>query len=168
MLRLMGAGCIVAGSGAFGFAMAAASRREEKQLRQLLGALENLYCELSYRLTPLPNLCRGAAEGRSGAVSTFFLELARELEKQTEADAQCCVKTVLASLELPPSLGRILSELGQTLGRFDLPGQLRGLELSIRETEQALRTIREGAPERRRSWQTLGLCVGAALAILFV
>ena len=168
MLRLMGAGCIVAGSGAFGFAMAAASRREERQLRQLLGALEFLSCELSYRLTPLPNLCRGAAEGRGGAVSEFFRDLAKELEKQTEPDAQSCVRSIQARMELPASVRRILVELGQTLGRFDLPGQLRGLELSIRETEQALRIIREGAPERRRSWQTLGLCVGAALAILFV
>ena len=168
MLRLMGAGCIVAGSGAFGFAMAAASRKEERQLRQLLGELEYLSCELSYRLTPLPNLCRGAAEGRGGAVSEFFLALATELERQTEPDVQSCVRSILPRMELPASLRRILGELGQTLGRFDLPGQLRGLELSIRETEQALRIIREGAPERRRSWQTLGLCVGAALAILFV
>ena len=168
MLRVMGAGCIVAGSGAFGFAMAAASRREEGQLRALLGALEYLSCELSYRLTPLPGLCRAAAEGRGGAVSEFFLLLARELEKQTEPDVQSCVSSVLAQSSLPSSVGRILGELGQTLGRFDLPGQLRGLELSIRETETALRTLREGAPERRRSWQTLGLCVGAALAILFI
>lgn len=168
MLRVMGALCIVTGSGAFGFAMAAASRREERQLRQLLGALEYLSCELSYRLTPLPNLCQGAAEGRGGVVAEFFLELARELERQAEPDVQSCVKSILARMELPASLRRILGELGQTLGRFDLPGQLRGLELSIRETEQTLRTIRDGAPERRRSWQTLGLCVGAALAILFV
>ena len=168
MLRVMGAGCIIAGSGAFGFAMAAASRREERSLRQLLGALEYLSCELSYRLTPLPGLCMGAAEGRGGAVTEFFLNLARELEKQSEPDVQCCVKSILANMELPVSLRQILGELGQTLGRFDLPGQLRGLELSIRETEQMLRTIREGAPERRRSWQTLGICLGAALAILFV
>ena len=168
MLRVMGALCIVTGSGAFGFAMAAASRREERQLRQLLGALEYLSCELSYRLTPLPNLCQGAAEGRGGVVAEFFLELARELERQAEPDVQTCVRAALDSMELPASLRRILTELGQTLGRFDLPGQLRGLELSIRETEQALRAIQEGAPERRRSWQTLGLCVGAALAILFV
>ena len=168
MLRMMGGLCIVAGSGAFGFAMAAASRREERQLRELLGALEYLSSELSYRLTSLPKLCRGAAEGRGGAVADFCLNLARELEQQTEPDVQSCVKRILGQMEMPATLRRILEELGQTLGRFDLPGQLRGLELSIRETERVLRAIREGAPERRRSWQTLGLCIGAALAILFI
>ena len=168
MLRLMGAGCILAGSGAFGFAMAAASRKEERQLRQLLGALEYLSCELSYRLTPLPGLCRGAAEERGGAVGDFFQELAQELERQAEPDVQSIVKTILAQSALPASIKGILGELGQTLGRFDLPGQLKGLELSIRETERLLRLMRDGAPERRRSWQTLGLCVGAALAILLI
>lgn len=168
MLRLMGAGCIVAGSGAFGFSMAAASRREERELKELLGILEFLSCELSYRLTPLPGLCRGAAEDRSGVAAVFFLELAKELERQIEPDVSGCVHAVLGRLIMPASIRQLLEELGRTLGRFDLPGQLRGLELSIRETETALRTIREGAPERRRSWQTLGLCVGAALAILFV
>lgn len=168
MLRLMGAGCILAGSGAFGFSMAAASRREERELKELLGILEYLSCELSYRLTPLTNLCRGAAEGRSGETAAFFLELAKELERQREPDVHGCVRAVLDLLTMPASVRQLLEELGQTLGRFDLPGQLRGLELSIRETETTLRTIREGAPERRRSWQTLWLCVGAALAILFI
>ena len=168
MLRLMGAGCILAGSGAFGFAMAAASRKEERQLRQLLGALEYLSSELSYRLTPLPQLCAGAAGCGSGSVSDFFAQLSLALDRQSEPDVQCCVRSILGNMALPASVMTILSELGQTLGRFDLPGQLRGLELSIRETERVLRMIREGAPQRRRSWQTLGLCVGAALAILFV
>lgn len=168
MLRLIGAGCIVAGSGVFGFAMAAASRKEERQLRQLLGALEYLSCELSYRLTPLPQLCAGAAAGGSGGISDFFLELGQALDRQSEPDVQSCVRAILAKRVLPASVMTILTEMGQTLGRFDLPGQLRGLELSIRETERVLRILREGAPQRRRSWQTLGLCVGAALAILFL
>ena len=58
--------------------------------------------------------------------------------------------------------------LGTTLGRFDLPGQLRGLEAAIRSAEEALRSIRDGAADRRRSYQTLGLCAGAAVAILFL
>lgn len=168
MIRLIGACCLVTGCGGFGFAMAAASRREEEQLRLLLRSLEYMSCELSYRQTPLPTLCRGAALGEKGIVPAFFLELAKELEKGTAADAQVCVYEVLQRLEPSRELRRLLQELGSTLGRFDLPGQLRGLEGSIRFTGEALRRIREGAANRRRSYQTLGLCAGAALAILFL
>ena len=168
MIRMIGACCILTGCGSFGFAMAAASRREEQQLRILLKSLEFMSCELSYRLTPLPGLCRSAAEGERGIVPAFFLELAGALERQTAPDVQVCVYELLTKLEPPKELRRLLSELGATLGRFDLPGQLRGLESAIRSTEEALRRIRDGAAERRRSYETLGLCAGAAMAILFL
>ena len=168
MIRMIGACCLVTGSGGFGFAMAAANRREEQQLRLLLRSLEYMSCELSYRQTPLPVLCRGAALGESGLVPSFFLELARELEKGEAPDVQVCVYEVLRRLEPSKELRRLLQELGATLGRFDLPGQLRGLEGSIRFTEEALRRLQDGADGRRRSYQTLGLCAGAALAILFL
>ena len=168
MVRIIGACCIFAGCGSFGFAMAAASRREEAELRRFLSALEFMSCELAYRMTPLSALCRAASEGSAGIVRVFFAELARELDRQTAPDVQVCVYTLLTRMEPPKLLRRQLAELGATLGRFDLPGQLRGLEHAIRSTEEALRTLRDGAEGRRRSWQTLGLCAGAALAILFV
>lgn len=168
MIRMIGAGLIVAGSGAFGFAMAAAHRREERQLVVLLKSLEYMSCELNYRQTPLPVLCRDAAMGEKGCVPDFFRELALELEKAEAPDVQVCVWEVLQRVDPAPGLRRLLRELGATLGRFDLPGQLRGLDAAIQSTGDALRAFRDGAPERRRSCQTLGLCAGAALAILFL
>ena len=168
MVRIVGACCIFAGCGGFGFSMAAASRREEAELRRLLAALEFMSCELSYRMTPLSALCRSAAEGSGGMVRTFLLELARALDQQTAPDVQVCVYDVLARLQPSDLLRRQMQELGATLGRFDLPGQLRGLESAIRSTEETLRAIRDGASDRRRSYQTLGLCAGAAIAILFL
>ena len=168
MVRIVGACCIFVGCGSFGFAMAAASRREEAELRRLIAALEYMSCELSYRMTPLSALCRSAAQDSAGTVRLFLTGLACALERQTEPDVQSCIRSLLE--ELPPSklLNRQLRELGSTLGRFDLPGQLRGLESAIRSTEEALRAHRDGADGRRRSWQTLGLCAGAAMAILFL
>lgn len=168
MIRIFGAGCIMLGSGAFGFAMAAGSRREEEQLRLLVRSLEFMSCELSYRLTPLSALCREASALGRGAVSAFFLDLARILEQQISPDVQGCVRAILEEREISGELRRLLTELGATLGRFDLPGQLRGLDAAIRSAEESLRRLREGAPERRRSYQTLGLCTGAAVAILLL
>lgn len=166
MIRMIGACCIVIGCGTFGFAMAAASRREERQMELLLRSLEYMSCELNYRQTPLAILCRDAALGERGVVPDFFRELAKELEKGEAPDVQVCVYEALQRVQPCPSIRRLLRQLGANLGRFDLPGQLRGLEGAIRSTGEALRTVKDGAPERRRSFQTLGLCTGAALAIL--
>ena len=92
MIRVVGACCIVTGCGGFGFAMAAASRREEAELGRLRAALEYMSCELSYRMTPLAALCRGAANG--GLVGQFLTALAAELEKGTAPDVQVCPRTM--------------------------------------------------------------------------
>lgn len=168
MIRILGAGMIVIGCGGFGFSMSAANRREERQLQELCGALEYMVCELRYRQTPLPELCRGAAEISGGSVSRFFGLLGEKLEQQNAADVQICVFEVLEAMIVSGGLRTQLHEVGVTLGRFDLSGQLRGLEVAIKSSERALHHIRDGAEQRRRSYQTLGLCAGAALAILFL
>ena len=62
----------------------------------------------------------------------------------------------------------ILSELGESLGRFDLPGQLKGLEAVRRKCLMELEALGRNRTERLRCYQTLGLCAGAALVILFI
>lgn len=167
-MRILGAFCIFVGCGSFGFSMAAASRREEAELRRLITALEYMSCELSYRMLPLSELCRSAARDSGGTVRFFLTEVARALEMQSEPDVRSCIYGILEKLPQTKALNRQLQGLGTTLGCFDLPGQLRGLESAIQSAGEALRTVRDGAAERRRSYQTLGLCAGAAMAILFL
>lgn len=167
--KLIGAVLVFAGCGGFGFARAASHRREEDALRQFLIALEFMECDLSCRLTPLPQLCRNAGNVTGGCVRAFFHLLAEELEAQVAPDAASCVRAAVAATPgLPETLAAQLSELGATLGRFDLPGQLKGLRAASARAKLALDALSENRDSRLRSYQTLGLCAGAALAILFL
>lgn len=167
--KWFGALLIIAGCGGFGFSLAAAHRREENTLRQMISAVNYMACELQYRLTPLPELCRGAGRQCSGLVGTVLTALAGELENQVSPDAGSCMEAALFSAgNLPPSTRENLRTLGQSLGRFDLQGQLNGLE-GVREgCKQALAMLENNRDSRLRSYQTLGLCAGAALAILLM
>ena len=60
MLRLMGAVLLVGGCGAVGFSAAGRLARRVEVLRALLGALEGMERELSFRLTPMPELLERA------------------------------------------------------------------------------------------------------------
>ena len=62
----------------------------------------------------------------------------------------------------------LLLELGRSLGNFDLNGQLRGIEAVRRQALEALQNSVKDRDQRIRSYQTLGLCAGAALAILLL
>lgn len=167
--KWIGAVLVIVGCGGFGFAMAASHRREVQLLRQLrrgLGYMEN---ELKYRLTPLPELCRQTGKEMDGVLKQVFFELARELDRRVLPDPGDCMTFAVKSSRdaLPGSLRKLLLRLGRSLGRFDLNGQLRGLEALSSACEEELAQLNQNKDIRLRNYQTLGLCAGAALAILF-
>lgn len=159
---------IVAGCGGFGFAMAAAYRAEERMLEGLCRALEYMRCELSYQMTPLPQLCRKTAQLMTGRLREVFGKLAQELDRQVAPDAPSCMRAVLTETELPQSVRSVLTRMGAGLGSFDLPGQLQALQSCHQDAQSRRQELSAHRQNRIRSYQTLGLCAGAALAILFL
>lgn len=167
--KWIGAVLVITGCGGFGFSIAAGYRREEGLLRQLIRALNYMEWELQYRLTPLPELCRQAGRESRGILREVFSGLADELERQTFPDAAgCMIGALNRSRELPGKIRELLKQLGSTLGRFDLPGQKQGLEEVRLQCRLELERLEKNRETRLRSYGTLGLCAGTALAILFL
>lgn len=167
--KVIGACLIVIGCGGFGFHMTAAFKREEASLRQLVAALDYMQCELQYRLTPLPDLCRQAGNLGKSTVCSFFANLSEELEHQTVPDVSSCFQIALAETDtLPEKTCKALKLMGTSLGRFDVNGQINGIESVRAYCRSELSGMVHNRESRLRSYQTLGLCAGAALAILFV
>lgn len=168
-IKWIGAMFIIIACGGFGFSLASAHRYEEKNLYLLIGALDYMQCELQYRLTPLPDLCRQVAKQASGCIQALFLSLANELEDQISPDASHCMAAAISKTEnLPAKCREAVQALGKTLGRFDIEGQIRGLEAVRSMCRRYVDEMSNGREVRLRSYQTLGLCAGAALVILFI
>lgn len=168
-IKWIGAFLVIAGCSGVGFTMAAAYKREEWALRSLISALDYMACELQFRLTPLPDLCRQAGKECRGVVGKVLTNLAQELENQISPDADSCMYGALSRREnLPKEAERALRMLGTSLGRFDLAGQLNGLEQVRSHCRRELDQMAGNRDQRIRGYQTLGVCAGAALAILFV
>ena len=168
-IKLLGAVCVILGCAGFGFMIAGNARKEISSLRQLITALEFMECELNYRMTPLPQLCRLTASTASGCVKKVFLYLADELEMQIKPSVEQCLLVALKKCpELPELTRKRFDELGHTLGMFDLAGQINSLKLCNTENRAILENISQDHTKRLRSYQTLGLCAGAALVILFI
>ena len=169
ILKLMGAVMVVIGCGGMGFRIAANHRQEEKNLRTLIGILDYMECELQYRLTPLPMLCRQVAKEFPGYLGNVFLELALQMESQISSDMETCMQSVLEKkTNVPPLTMEGLLLLGKSIGRFDIDGQMKGLEAVRQDCRRKLENLSYNRDARLRSYQTLGLCAGAALSILFV
>lgn len=167
--KWIGAILIIASCSLVGYSIAAAYRQEEKSLHQLIGALDYMACELQYRMTPLPDLCRQVAIEKKGNIGALLEELAIQLEGRLHSDVESCMRISLQKVQhLPAKTREALEILGQSLGRFDLEGQLKGLESVRSHCRREAEKLAIGKENRLRSYQTLGICAGAALAILFV
>ena len=168
-IKWIGAILVIIGCGGMGFSMAAGYRREERMLRTLIRGLDYMTCELQFRLPPLPQLSRQAGQECGGMVGQAMTALGEALDSQICPDVESCMCAALAQVDrLPPSVMEALKLLGKSLGRFDLDGQLQGLEQVRAHCRRVLSELEKGRDQRVRGYQTLGVCTGAALAILFV
>ena len=167
-VRIIGAAMLMAGSSGFGIALAAHSIRQKQLLQQLSRIVSEMQWELTFRLTPLPELCRQASGSVHGELKSIFQELGNRLDRGWDGDVSGCMNALASRPELPRAVRRCLRELGSCLGRFDLEGQIEGLKAVNETIRQELDLLNESGKERIRSYQTLALCAGAALVILLI
>lgn len=167
--KWIGAVAILFACGSVGFRIKRTHYKEVSTLKMLISALDYMECELQFRMYPLPELCRLTANECDGLLNKFFSLLSNELEDQISPDVKQCVHTVLSKIpELPGSTAEALELMGKSIGRFDLQGQLKGLESVRAECRVKLNKLMGNSETRLRSYQTLGLCAGAAIIILLV
>jgi stage III sporulation protein AB len=167
--KWVGAILILMGCGGFGFTLASNCRKEVLDLQQLTHVLQFMEWELQYRLTPLPDLCRQAGLVGKGVVRTVFVNLSKELNAQYAPDVCSCMTDVLKqNPSISGHIRRQLLYLSKSLGRFEIAGQIEGLQAVRSSCEEEIMRLNTGKEVRMRSYRTLGLCAGAALIILFI
>lgn len=167
--KWIGSVLIITGCGCFGFLLSASDRREMVCLRDLIRILEFITCELQFRLSPLPEVCRKAASQVRGSTGEVFKILSDTLNEMNQPDAAVSMDQAISCFpSLPESCRAHLRLLGHSLGCYDLPGQIQEIASVRASCASALAELEKGKIQRMRSYQTLGLCTGAALAILLV
>ena len=118
---------------------------------------------------PLPQLCRNVASKTKRYFADTFNRLADELTYQISPDVSTCMRYVLQNQnDIPKHTHDYLSKLGDSLGEYSIDGQLKSLTQLQELIKQKLNELTENQTQRLRCYQTLGICAGAALAILFV
>lgn len=167
-LKTIGVILVVIGCSMVGFKMAADYRRKIASYGDLIGILNYMECELNYRLTPLPQLCRLSAEhGKS--LEVLFNHFADEMDAQVSTDTACCMDAAIHKSEmLCSTMESFLRELGCSFGKFDLEGQLSGINSVRQKCIQQLHELEKDKHLRIRNYQTLSMCAGIALAILLI
>ncbi len=169
MIKLVGAILIVGAAGGVGFGKAFRIHRQIQQLGQMLAAIEILKCELNYTLRPFPQLCIHAAQRTNGAVAAFLQAFAERLEKgMPRAKAATVTMEETRALILPNDAKMAVLELCSTLGRYDIDGENRLLQLTGQRLRSALERFEREKKPLVKSYAVLGVTAGIALVILFL
>ncbi len=169
MLKTAGILLVILGASGAGFAMALSVRRQAALLRQLLSALEQMKGEIAYQRTPLPELMRLLSVGSSGAAAAFFGRVAGDLHLRQEGSVYAIFKKELAAVPaaaFPAQVRLVLLNLGKGLGKYDLESQLCSINLASQRLQSLLDALQADQRARMRSYCTLGVCAGLAIAIL--
>ena len=167
--KLIGSICVILACGGTGIMMAAQYISQIRFFADLIIALNYMESEIQYRCTPLPILCRETAAQVNGRLGFVFNHFADELESQIAPSPALCMNSVLEKLGITDNQIRTtLLGLSSNLGKFDMDGQVRALESARVICSENLKQLQKGKEQRIRSYQTLGLCTGAAIAILLV
>ena len=168
-IRIVGAILIFLGFGSFGFLASANHKREVTMIKGFLESLHTMENELQYHKTPLPHLCRYLASNAIGMVKEFYMRLSEKLQQLDHSDAHSCVTTVIGELNhMPDRIKNLFLTLGQSLGQFDVDGQIRSIQGVKEECYSLLSQLSQNQEQKLKSYRTLGLCAGAAVAILFI
>ena len=168
-IKGIGAILLITGCSCVGISIVHGHRREVLTLKELIKALYFMENMLQFNLCPLPDLCRQTGTRASGTTREIFFNLARELDWQAAPDAYSCMYEALSKSQVvSPAVKSHFLRLGLSLGQFDLPGQVRELSAIRSDCEQELHQLTQNQDTRLRSCQTLCICSGIALAILFI
>lgn len=168
-IKWIGAILILTASCGFGLHIASGYRVTVQTLNNMVRTLDYMECALQYQLTPLPLLCEQAGKSVCGKVRRIYMVLSAELRAETHEDANAAMtKALMKQTDLSVREKQLFCLLGNSLGCFDLPGQIKGLQQIRDLCMEELTKMKANQELRLRNYQTLGLCAGAALVILFI
>lgn len=170
MLKLLGALLLAGGAAFLGLSAAAQLERRVRNLRAVSAALEQLTRELTFRLTPMPDLLSALVRETIPPVQAFFAYCRDGLDRLGEKSLSELWNEALDAV--PMDLGAeervALRQLGGILGRYDGEGQREALTLCQARLGACITHAEEERTRLGRVYGAMGLAAGAFLTILLV
>ena len=150
-----------------GLGLARTVRRQQAQTLAFIDAVLRIRHELQYRLTPLPDVFLALQESREAAVAAFFSGLAGSLSAADTCTVGYACRQALRRTDglcIPTGVRTALMSLFDTLGKYNLDGNLQALGRLREEARQ----LQGSAAARCKTYVTLGVCTGLAVAVILI
>lgn len=170
MIRWVGFILIVFGGAASGVLLAADVRRSLRQCRAVQNVLAYMKAEIEFHLTPLDEITKQVSAMMPHPLSAIFQSVSRDIRRMPGVPAGSLMRRALnvQRSKLAPELHGILAELFELLGKQDVLAQVRAVTLAEARLEQEIRRIDTEKKDRCRTYRTIGICAGLAIAVVLI
>ncbi len=146
-------------------------RRQQAQTLALIDALLRIRHELLYRLTPLPEIFTVLSGSRNCEIADFFSQLASMLSSMQACTVSYACRKAFAQtrgLCLSSAARDTLLSLFDSLGKYDTEGSVQAIDLALSRLREEAKALQSGAAARCRTYLTLGICTGLAMAVILI
>lgn len=170
-MKLIGILFVVISAASIGFRFSLAVRQRCDLLGQLLLALRLLKSELSSHGTPIPEAFGFAAAGTKGSAANYFSTAAKQMNQKRWLMPEKALELAaeeLKELSADDPVKAVLRDFASCIGRFELESQLHGIDCAAARLEELRKLSEQEKTLRCKTYRTLGVCAGLALAILLV
>lgn len=169
MLHGLGAALAALGCTALGLQMAGRLRARVRALEEVGQGLLLLEQELELNQTPLPQLMAGLEVRTSGSARALYGACRQVLDRLEQTPFSEGWRQVLEQLPVLGEEGRrVLAPLGDTLGRYESPAQVRAVAAARARLAELEQHCRQEAGRLGRVYSMMGLSGGAFLVILLL
>lgn len=166
-MKLAGVIFILASAWSVGCRFSSAMRSRCELVKRFMDALQILRNELSFLGTPLSDAFRAVAASSVGYWGQVFEDMASRMERERWLTPATAAEEAVASIKDEPA-SHIMVELAAKLGSYDLEAQLCGIDCALDTARSLLRELEEEKKIRSKTYKTLSICTGAAIAILLI
>ncbi|MEM1483827.1 stage III sporulation protein AB [Oscillospiraceae bacterium PP1C4] len=168
LLKVSGMILIIICTTSIGMAMARTLSKRVSELKASIAVLGALERELSYSLTP-PDEAIAKLEQLESFAAVAFLPACASLCRQGIPFPSAWRRAVHEQRgELMPDDVTILANLSETLGQYDLEGQLSRINQAKMQLQFQLDGARERCKTHSKLYRTMGLLSGAFIVIVFI
>lgn len=172
MLKLLGAICIIGSCCAFAAQRVMIKQRSLHAVRDLRDLCRELARDITFRLTPLPELIHSLSQIPETPAMRFLQHLDDSLLKDASPTLQQCWPTALKAFQcetqLPEKAFKIASALGESLGQTDFETESERLLLAATELDELQLALHDDAEKTEKITKSLCLLVGIGIVILLL
>lgn len=171
MIRILGATLIIGASAAIGFSSVRRMQLRVHVLSSLLVSIETIKNEICDRLTPLPELFARLAAETESPVKFLFARLAVQMDELGDMSFYAIWEKAIEKtpdLELTPAEKRTLTDLGRTLGRYDIEEQRVACNYTMRRLETYLQKAEAERRNQGKVHAALSVIAGVFVVIILL